>query len=682
MKKILFFLNFLFLIGSSTILAQETPISWDFKINTKSETEAELFFSAKLQKGWHLYSQHHNNGIELPTEFTFVENNNYSRIGTVWEPKPIVKYDPVFKDTSKYFADKVTFKQRIKIKSKTNFQVKGKIDAQVCIEGRCVAIEKKFAFDIVNSNADSAVLADDKNDLSNQSADSLALMSTNKDGSAAEQNAPAQENMGVNEEEKEESLLVFFLFAFLGGLVGLLTPCVFPMIPMTISFFMKTGKQAKRYALVYGLSIILIYVTFGIILSIIFGAGLSNILSTHWLPNVLFALIFVIFAISLFGYFEITLPSKWVNKSSKMESRGGLIGVFFMALTLVLVSFSCTLPIAGAVALNAASGSLLKPIIGMFGFSLAFAIPFTFFAFFPELLKSLPKSGGWMNTLKVTLAFVELAFALKFLNVPDQAYHWGILDREVYLAFWIVIFSLLGFYFLGKIRFPLDDDMPYQKSWVRFILAIFTFTFVVYLIPGMFGAPLKAISGWLPPMTTQDFDVSQIVREESKNATYFLDETPKYGEKLKLPHGMKGYFDYEQGLRIAQKLNKPIFIDFTGHGCVNCRNVENAVWIDKRVRDILAENFVLLALYVDDKTVKLLPEDRITDADGDTVFTLGSKNMFIQNTIYKENSQPCYIITDSYGRILEGPTYYELDIENYLDFLNKGLEKFKQLKNN
>jgi thiol:disulfide interchange protein DsbD len=353
-----------------------------------------------------------------------------------------------------------------------------------------------------------------------------------------------------------------------------------------------------------------------------------------------------------------------------------------MALTLVLVSFSCTLPIAGAVALNAASGSLLKPIIGMFGFSLAFAIPFTFFAFFPELLKSLPKSGGWMNTLKVTLAFVELAFALKFLNVPDQAYHWGILDREVYLAFWIVIFSLLGFYFLGKIRFPLDDDMPYQKSWVRFILAIFTFTFVVYLIPGMFGAPLKAISGWLPPMTTQDFDVSQIVREESKNATYFLDETPKYGEKLKLPHGMKGYFDYEQGLRIAQKLNKPIFIDFTGHGCVNCRNVENAVWIDKRVRDILAENFVLLALYVDDKTVKLLPEDRITDADGDTVFTLGSKNMFIQNTIYKENSQPCYIITDSYGRILEGPTYYELDIENYLDFLNKGLEKFKQLKNN
>jgi len=445
---------------------------------------------------------------------------------------------------------------------------------------------------------------------------------------------------------------------------------------------MKTGKQAKRYALVYGLSIILIYVTFGIILSIIFGAGLSNILSTHWLPNVLFALIFVIFAISLFGYFEITLPSKWVNKSSKMESRGGLIGVFFMALTLVLVSFSCTLPIAGAVALNAASGSLLKPIIGMFGFSLAFAIPFTFFAFFPELLKSLPKSGGWMNTLKVTLAFVELAFALKFLNVPDQAYHWGILDREVYLAFWIVIFSLLGFYFLGKIRFPLDDEMPYQKSWVRFILAIFTFAFVVYLIPGMFGAPLKAISGWLPPMTTQDFDVSQIVREESKNAIYFLDETPKYGEKLKLPHGMKGYFDYEQGLRIAQKLNKPIFIDFTGHGCVNCRNVENAVWIDKRVRDILAENFVLLALYVDDKTVKLLPEDRITDADGDTVFTLGSKNMFIQNTIYKENSQPCYIITDSYGRILEGPTYYELDIENYLDFLNKGLEKFKQLKNN
>ena len=441
---------------------------------------------------------------------------------------------------------------------------------------------------------------------------------------------------------------------------------------------MKSGKNGKFQAIFYGLSIIFIYVLFGVILSLIFGASFSNILSTHWLPNILFAVIFILFAISLLGYFEITLPSKWTTGSAKMEGRGGLVGVFFMALTLVLVSFSCTLPIAGAVALNAAGGSLLKPIIGMFGFSLAFALPFTFFAFFPGLLKSLPKSGGWMNTLKVTLAFIELAFALKFLNVPDQAYHWGLLDREIYLAFWIVILALLGFYLLGKIRFPLDDEMPYQRSWFRFLLAICTFTFVVYLVPGMFGAPLKAISGWLPPTTTQDFDINEIVRKESKIAQYEFTEEPKYGNSLELPHGIKGYFDYEQALRVAKKENKPIFLDFTGHGCVNCRNVESAVWVDPRVRNLFAKDFVVLAMYVDDKTIELSPEDRILDADGDTITTLGNKNMYIQNTVYKEVSQPCYFVISPDGKILAGPLYYELDVDKYLEFLNEGLKKMQE----
>lgn len=672
MKKSLFLWSILILFGSFFTSAQESPISWTFKTVKISENEAELQFTAKIQDKWHLFSQYHQSGIELPTEFSFISGSQYSRIGKVKEPSPISHYDPIFKDTSKYFEKQVIFKQRIKILSSEPFQVKGKISGQACIDGRCVAMEKKFTFDIAGHKIAP------QNEAELTPADSIKDSSKTIEHIQSEDSFQKQVSLvrESDETEEDESLWAFFLLAFLGGLVGLLTPCVFPMIPMTISFFMKTGKYAKRYAIIYGLSIILIYVIFGIILSLIFGAGLSNILSTHWIPNVLFALIFVIFAISLFGYFEITLPSKWVNSSSKMESRGGLIGVFFMALTLVLVSFSCTLPIAGAVALNAASGSLIKPIIGMFGFSLAFAIPFTFFAFFPELLKSLPKSGGWMNTLKVTLAFVELAFALKFLNVPDQAYHWGILDREIYLAFWIVIFSMLGFYFIGKLRFPLDDDMPYQKSWVRVLLAIFTFTFVVYLIPGMFGAPLKAISGWLPPTSTQDFDVNQIVREESKTAVYQLDEKPKYADKLHLPHGIKGYFDYEQALRVAKKLNKPIFIDFTGHGCVNCRNVENAVWIDKRVRNLLADNFVVLALYVDDKTIRLSPEDRIIDQDGDTIYTLGSKNMFIQNILYKENSQPCYFITDPSGKVLEGPIHYELNIEKYLYFLNSGLAKF------
>ena len=317
----------------------------------------------------------------------------------------------------------------------------------------------------------------------------------------------------------------------------------------------------------------------------------------------------------------------------------------------------------------------------MLGFSLGIAIPFTLFAFFPGLLKKMPKSGGWMNTLKVVLAFIELAFALKFINVPDQTYHWGILDREVYLALWIVLFSLMGIYLLGKIKFPLDDDMPVQKSPIRFMLAIATFAFVVYMIPGMFGAPLKIISGWLPPMTTQDFDINQIVRQESSvnaNNTLQLDETVLYADKLDLPHGIQGYFDYDQALRVAKQMNKPVFIDFTGHGCVNCRNVENAVWIDPQVRKMFADEFVVVALYVDDKNIKLPEDQQIKDEDGDPITTLGGKNMFIQNTIYKENSQPCYFIVDHDGSVLAGPTYYEKNVDKYMDFLRSGIKAYQE----
>ena len=652
------------------VIGQELPVTWQFKAVAISDEETELRFTATIKEGWHLFSQYHHS-IELPTVFTFKESEAYSRIGKVTEPKCIVSYDPVFQDTSKYFEKFVTFKQKIKVKSAEAFQVKGNISGQACIDGRCVAMEKKFTIDVAGNPSITPTAAPEN---AEETTDTAAAPATKPVYTTPN----ADIGVPQSQEDTEESLLTFFLLAFLGGLVGLLTPCVFPMIPMTISFFMKSGKNGKFQAIFYGLSIIFIYVLFGVILSLIFGASFSNILSTHWLPNILFAVIFILFAISLLGYFEITLPSKWTTGSAKMEGRGGLVGVFFMALTLVLVSFSCTLPIAGAVALNAAGGSLLKPIIGMFGFSLAFALPFTFFAFFPGLLKSLPKSGGWMNTLKVTLAFIELAFALKFLNVPDQAYHWGLLDREIYLAFWIVILALLGFYLLGKIRFPLDDEMPYQRSWFRFLLAICTFTFVVYLVPGMFGAPLKAISGWLPPTTTQDFDINEIVRKESKIAQYEFTEEPKYGNSLELPHGIKGYFDYEQALRVAKKENKPIFLDFTGHGCVNCRNVESAVWVDPRVRNLFAKDFVVLAMYVDDKTIELSPEDRILDADGDTITTLGNKNMYIQNTVYKEVSQPCYFVISPDGKILAGPLYYELDVDKYLEFLNEGLKKMQE----
>ena len=663
MKKLIVVLSAIFLLISN-LFAQETPVTWNFKTVKVNDSVAELQFLAAIQENWHLYSQSHNNGMEMPIEFSFTPANNYSRIGKVTEPKPIVHYDPMFNDTSKFFVNSVTFKQKVKVLQNEPFAIKGRISGQACIDGRCVALDKKFSFDI--QGFDHAVANE--------------VVEENITEEITE-SPTVQAVTNSNDSEQEESLWSFFIVAFLGGLVGLLMPCVFPMIPMTVSYFMKSGSKAKLHALIYGLSIVVIYVFFGIILSLIFGPDFANILSTHWIPNILFAIIFIIFALSFFGYFEITLPSSWVNKSAKMENTGGIIGIFFMALTLVLVSFSCTLPIAGAVALNSVGGSLVKPIIGMLGFSLGIAIPFTLFAFFPDLLKKMPKSGGWMNTLKVVLAFIELAFALKFINVPDQTYHWGILDREVYLALWIVLFSLMGIYLLGKIKFPLDDDMPVQKSPFRFMMAIITFAFVVYMIPGMFGAPLKAISGWLPPMTTQDFDINQIVRQESgaiANNTLQLDETVLYADKLDLPHGIQGYFDYDQALRVAKQLNKPVFIDFTGHGCVNCRNVENAVWIDPQVRKMFADEFVVVALYVDDKNIKLPEDQQIKDEDGDPITTLGGKNMFIQNTIYKENSQPCYFIVDHDGSVLAGPTYYEKNVDRYMDFLKSGIKAYQE----
>ena len=673
MKKrtylIFFILSLCFTVFSQG--GMETPVKWEFKTEIVNDSVAELQFVATIKDKWHLYSQFHT-GMEIPLSFEFKTSKNYKRIGKVWEPKAKEHFDPVFEDTSLIFVKKVTFKQKIQVFSNEPFTVQGELGGQACIDGRCVAIDQDFAFSVPGFKTvkEEDIVEDaetEENNLTeNEEIENLIIETTD-----------------AEEHHSEHSLLLFFLIAIGGGLAGLLMPCVFPMIPMTISYFLKMQKRAKGYALFFGISIVVIFLLLGVLLSVIFGPDFANIISTHWIPNILFAAIFVVFAISLFGYFEIALPSSWINKSAKMENRGGLIGVFFMALTLVLVSFSCTLPIAGAVALNSADGSFLKPIIGMLGFSLGIAVPFTLFAFFPGMLKTMPKSGGWMNTMKVMLAFVELAFALKFLNVPDQTYGWRILDREIYLAFWIVIFTMMGLYLIGKIRFPHDDEMPVQKSWFRYILAIFTFTFVVYLIPGMFGAPLKAISGWLPPMPTQDFDVSKIVREETANFTTVSNdkeewEKPHYADKLHLPHGIFGYFDLDQAQRVAKKVNRPLFIDFTGHGCVNCRNVEAAVWSDTRVRAKFAEKFVVVAQYVDDKVVKLHPEDYITDNNGNTITMLGKKAMFYEQNRYKENSQPCYIIADTDGNLLVGPLYYELNVEKYLEFLEEGVRVFEE----
>lgn len=680
MKKFfaVIFLSISFLFSFAQL---ETPVKWKYDVNRISDTEAELLLKATIQKDWHLYAIQHD-GMELPLEIKFTPSANYETIGKTIEPKPKVSYDSMFQMYSKYFTTQVTFKQKIKIKTPDKaFKVKGNLSGQACIDGRCTQVQDNFVFSVPAANGEETAEAGAEDEGAAEQADGADTA----EKTVAPTPVVTQQPEPTNEAEpEEESLWIFFLTSIGGGLIGLLMPCVFPMIPMTVSFFLKKGKQGKMEALFYGLSIVVIFVVFGIILAAILGPDFANILSTHWIPNVLFAVIFLIFAISLFGYFEITLPSSWVNKSAKNEQRGGLIGTFFMALTLVLVSFSCTLPIAGAVALNAAGGSFVKPIIGMLGFSLGIAVPFTLFALFPSLLGKMPKSGGWMNTLKVILAFIELAFALKFLNVPDQTYHWGILDREVYLAFWIVIFTLLGLYLIGKIRFPADEEMPVQKSPIRFIAAIFTFTFVIYMIPGMWGAPLNAISGWLPPVETQDFVIQDIVREElesvsiSSSAQNGDSETPHYADKLQLPFGIKGYFDYDQALQVAQKQNKPVFIDFTGHGCTNCRKVENMVWNDPRVRKKFADEFVVVALYVDDKNIALQESDYITDENGNVLKMLGEKNTYIGLHKYQSNSQPCYFIVDTDGSVLAGPQYYELDIDKYLQFLESGVAAFKQ----
>ena len=655
-----------------------TPVKWAYKTVKVNDSVAELQFTANIEPNWHLYAQKPGQGqIELPLVFNFTKSPKYERMGKVVEPTPQSDYDDIMDAHSNFYTKQVTFKQKVKVKDDQPFTVQGKLDGQACIEGRCTPIEEKFSFDIKDFHP--TVVAEAVDEPSKTETTEQEDIAKNSD----EQITPAAEEP-ANGVKEDESMLKYFLMAILGGLAGLLMPCVFPMIPMTVSYFSKDGNTGKRNAMLYGFFIILIFVIFGLVLSLIFGADLGNVLSTHWIPNILFAVIFFIFALSLLGYFEITLPSSWVNGSAKRQNAGSVAGIFFMALTLVLVSFSCTLPIAGAVALNAAGGSFVKPIIGMLGFSLGIAVPFTLFALFPNMLKKLPKSGGWMNTLKVILAFVELAFALKFINVPDQTYHWRILDREVYLSLWIVLFSLLGFYLLGKIKFPHDDDYPVQKSWFRFLLSVSVFSFVVYMIPGLFGAPLKAISGWLPPMTTQDFDISNIVRTESgagggQTSTYQWTEDPMYVDKLEIPFGIKGYFDYDQALRVAKKEGKPVFLDFTGHGCTNCRNVENAVWIDPEVRRIFAEEVIVCTMYADDKVIPLPDEEKgkLTDANGDPITMLGAKNRYIEQTKYHENSQPCYFVVDPDGNILSGPTYYERDKDKYIAFLRKGIDAFK-----
>jgi thiol:disulfide interchange protein len=669
------------IVGHFAFSQLQEPVKWSFKVNRINDSIAELQFIAKIDLPWHLYAQSVPKDGPRPTVFTIDKANGFQLIGKVTEPKPFEEYDEMFEMNVKYFQLQSTFTQKIKIQSNKPVKVTGEVEFQACDNKSCIFDSKPFSFDLAGAKtfkATTSVAAID------------TVRSKTIDSSAASVKADSTKTLAVNKSSKplddgRTPLWMFFLIAFAAGLVAILTPCVFPMIPMTVSYFMKSGSNGKIQASIYGFSIIAIYTLFGTLIAVLFGAEFSNWISTHWIPNVLFFLIFVVFGASFFGYFEITMPNWLVNKSVSAEDKGGTIGTVFMAFTLVLVSFSCTGPIVGTILVESVGGQILKPIIGMLGFSLAFAIPFTLFALFPQWLNKLPKSGGWLNTVKVVLGFIELAFALKFLNIPDQTYHWGILDREVYLGFWIVIFTMMGFYLLGKIKFPHDSDYPVVKSFPRLILIIATFTFVIYLIPGLWGAPLKGISGWLPPMETQDFDITAIVRDNSGSGSPEskgnIAETPKYlNTALKLPHGLKGYFDYDEALKASTVLNKPVFVDFTGHGCTNCREMENRVWSDPEVLKRLRENFVLVALYVDDKVIELPKNEWYINKAGREVKLLGKKNAEIQIDKFGQNAQPFYVIMDGDGNSLVAPHAYDLDITSYIKFLDDGVAAFNKKK--
>ena len=527
----------------------------------------------------------------------------------------------------------------------------------------------------------------DFNDYADKAA--LAKAPDNADGGSAQAAAePAQKDAAGG-----GSLWALIIEAILWGFAALLTPCVFPMVPMTVSFFMKSSgspAMGRFRAGMYGFFIVALYtlpIAAIIVITRIVGgdavtADIFNWLATHWLPNILFFLVFMVFAASFFGAFEITMPSWMVNKTDSKADSKGLAGIFFMALTLVLVSFSCTGPIVGSVLIKSTSGEFWSPIVTMLAFSVAFALPFTVFAFFPSMLKKLPKSGGWLNSVKVVLGFIEVALGMKFLSVADQTYHWGLLDREIYLAVWIVTFSLLGLYLLGKIKFAHDSDTPYLGVG-RLALAIVTFSFVVYLIPGMWGAPLKGLSGYLPPLHTQDFVIGKEAPTASGGETRMLltveGQKPKHSDFLHLPHGLEGFFDLKEAEAYAAKVGKPLFIDFTGHGCVNCREMEARVWADPQVLDILRNDYVIVALYSDDK--KVLPEDEwVTTDTGKVLKSLGKINSYYALKTYGVNAQPYYVLQGRDGKQLVPPRGYDLNVDNFVGFLKSGVEAYNAQK--
>ena len=675
-------MSFMFLAVQAQI---HTPVKWKIKLEDSGKPEKEIVFTAVADKGWHLYDMNLPAGGPVSTSITYETMKGAELVGKVVSSvAPTSVYDELFAMNLRWYSGTVTFTQKIKVTDAKAFKLAGELEFMACNDETCLPPERvEFSFNRKNiTMTDAGVVAGESDDQA--AADSLSLaqgadsLSVSADGENAGQLVnptkiaealsdnvdlwtPVIDELKAFGESPldgtDSSLLFIFLAGFAGGFIALLTPCVWPMIPMTVSFFLKRTKNKKKAikdAVMYGVSIIVIYLALGLLITGIFGASALNDLSTNAVFNLLFFALLVLFAVSFFGAFEMVLPSSWTNKlDAKADSTSGILSIFFMAFTLALVSFSCTGPIIGTLLVQAASmGSIVAPAVGMFGFAFALAIPFSVFAIFPNMLQSMPKSGGWLNSVKVVMGFLELALALKFFSVADLAYGWRILDRETFLVLWIVIFAMLGFYLLGKIRFSHDSELKYV-SVPRLFMAIVSLAFAVYMVPGLWGAPLKSISAFAPPLYTQDFNL-------------YEDEV----------HAQ--FDDYEAGMAYAKKNNKPVMIDFSGYGCVNCRKMEASVWTNPGVKQIIENDYVLITLFVDDKTK--LPEVIEIEEHGKTrkLKTVGDKWSYLQRSKFGANAQPFYVLLDNNGKPLSHSYAYDEDVNKYIQFLQGGLKNYKK----
>jgi thiol:disulfide interchange protein len=680
---LLFLLLFQFQANAQLV----SPPKWNISLKSTSlqvGEEAEIILKASIPMNWYIYSNDFDEDAGPVLTTLDLEGSVGVKVEKGLQPiKPKKKFDEVWEADITYFSGTGEFRQLLRITA-PDVIIKGTVEYQMCsdVTGQCILYEEEFQLKATATGSAIATAdapAPQATDAVSGEDESSSLFSEIEAGDAAESETKADRNfIDLEADGEQQGLLGFVIVAFLAGLAALLTPCVFPMIPMTVTFFTGRSKsriQGIRNAGIYGLSIIAIYTIAGTAVAAIQGPEFANWLSTHWIPNVFFFLVFIFFAFAFLGMFEITLPSSLVNKIDAKADKGGMAGIFFMAFTLVLVSFSCTGPIVGSILIKAAGGDFITPIAGMFAFSLAFAIPFTLFAIFPEWLNSLPKSGGWLNSVKVVLGFLELALAFKFLSVADQVYHWGLLDRDIYIAIWVVIFALLGFYLLGKIRTRHDSPVDYL-SVPRLMLAIGTFVFVVYLIPGLWGAPLKALSGYLPPMASHDFNLLENRGAGSVTSENRLEDIPKYADFLHFPHGIQGYFEYKQALAAAKKQGKPLFIDFTGHDCVNCREMEARVWSDPQVLKRLNDDFVMVALYIDERYQLPEAEWYVSTYDNKEKKTIGKQNADFQITRFNNNAQPYYVILDHNEELLVRPKGYDTSIPSFVGFLDEAKAEF------